>query len=412
MKRSLGLSFVPVLFTFGFAAPLGYTVRVPLDYSQPKLGSARIYYELGAPFDRRKPTVFVIADGQQFYLRKGAVAGIEKRQFDARFNVVGVVGRGDCPDAAKACKTKNGTVDWARAYRLFRASQWVGDIETVRRRLVGAGGKIMLYGQSGGAFLSHQYLEKYGAHVSRAVTPAAVMPFWLKRLGFKSDRFWEELPKTSQLECLAALRRFADRRPLVIQALQRQNFFVPVDKIEEARVELIHKLAEGDEAALAKATKDYQVDSLQDFMKQDVALPIRVRIFEFYEASGEGKYLVPGRVYPNLENSRNIAKPLSDLLRQGKIATPRYDFVAPHRVSTEVLVISGVRDHTVDYRSSIALAASYPRGAIVMLNDDHMFARAGSLNPAIRGFLLGGLQGSEYRQAIRKLSPILHREGQ
>src|ERR1044072_5734530 len=292
--------------------PLGFTVRVPLDYSAPKNGSARIYYELGARFDRKKPTVFVVADGQQFFMRKGAVADIQKKRFGPGFNVVGVVGRIDCPDAVKACKAKTGAIDWVRGYRFYKAEQWIGDLESVRRRLVGANGKIMLNGQSGGAFLCHQYLEKYGDNVSRVVTPAAVMPFWVRRLGLKSDRFWEELSSTSREECLVALRRFADRRPLVIQALQRQNFFVSADKIDAARVDLIHKLAEGDEAALAKATEDYQVNSMQAFMKEDIALPIRVRLFEFFEASGEGKFLVSGKVYPNLENSRNIARPLLD----------------------------------------------------------------------------------------------------
>lgn len=392
------------------AAPLGATIRVPLDYATPRAGSARIYYELGAPFDRKKPTVFVIGDGQQFFMRKGAVAGIQKKRFGSEFNVVGIVGRIDCPDAVKASKTKAGAIDWVRGYRFYKAAQWVGDIESVRQRVVGRSGKIMLFGQSGGAFLCHQYLEKHGCYVSRAVTPAAVMPFWVRRLGLRSDRFWEELPQESQQECLTALRKFADRRHLVIQALQRQNFFVPVDKLEEARVSLIHRLADGDEATLAKAMKDYQVNELQDFMKQDIALPIRVRIFEFFEASGEATFLVSGKVYPDLENSRNVAQPLLDLVRKGRIPRPAYDSAAPHRLAAEVLIVSGVRDHTVDYRSSIALAASYPRGELLMLDDDHMFALTPSVNRIVKGFLLGGASGAGYRSEVRKVAGRVYRE--
>jgi len=41
---------------------LDYVLKVPIDYSNPKLGLTTIYYELGAIFSAKKPTVFIIAD--------------------------------------------------------------------------------------------------------------------------------------------------------------------------------------------------------------------------------------------------------------------------------------------------------------------------------------------------------------
>lgn len=383
------------------ASQLGHTFKAPLDYSRPSSGSASIYYEFGAPFDKKKPTVFVISDGQQFFVRKGRVKMIQAETFGDRFNVVGIVGRGDCPDAVQACKTKQGKVDWAKAYRFFCARQWVEDIEAVRWRVLGSA-PVLLYGQSGGAFLTHQYLSVYGRHVRRAATPAAVMPYLVRRLGFRSDRFWEEIGPESQPLALQALERYKGQRAIVIQALQRQNFFVGPDKIAEARATLIKQLAEGDDEALAKARKEYQVDAIQAYMNGDQAIPMRVRLFEFYAPSGEGRFLQKDRVYPNIENSRNMAAPLLGF------KVPEFEFAACHLLPTEVLVVAGIKDHTVDYRTSIALAASYPRGDLLLLDDDHMFSRLskGQLSKILQEYLLGGSSSAGYRGALKGVKGI------
>lgn len=44
------------------AADLGRTVRVPFDHAMAARGGARLYYELGAPFELSRPTVFLVAD--------------------------------------------------------------------------------------------------------------------------------------------------------------------------------------------------------------------------------------------------------------------------------------------------------------------------------------------------------------
>src|SRR3954467_153852 len=88
------------------AQPVGATLRVPLDYQHRGLGTGTIYYELGAKFDRQKPTVFVVSDGQQFYVRKGRVSEIQK-SFCPSFNVVGVVGRAESPSIVAAVRDKN-----------------------------------------------------------------------------------------------------------------------------------------------------------------------------------------------------------------------------------------------------------------------------------------------------------------
>src|SRR5262245_33565661 len=72
-------------------AATGGSLQVPLDHGQPGGPAAAIDYELGAPFDPGKPTVLVVADAQQFHLRPGALAALQRDQFGDGFNVVGTV---------------------------------------------------------------------------------------------------------------------------------------------------------------------------------------------------------------------------------------------------------------------------------------------------------------------------------
>src|SRR5918911_1145782 len=81
---------------------MGRTIEVPLDYKAPEMGRAPLYFEFGASFDPTKPVVFIIADGQQFYVRRGSVAELQHTLFGDAFNVVGIVGRGFTPEFIKA----------------------------------------------------------------------------------------------------------------------------------------------------------------------------------------------------------------------------------------------------------------------------------------------------------------------
>lgn len=239
---------------------LGQTIQVPLDYSRPLGQHAALYFELGAPFNRRKPVVIVVADGQQFYVRKGAVADLQKSIFGDRFNVVGIVGRGRTDAFVQAALNDKGEKDWSKAWTIFRSEQWIGDIERVRKALVGANGKIMLYGRSGGAYLVQQYLQKYSDHVSRAFTSSAVSPCHNRELGIPIDTYWDELAPDLQTTLLRVFQRRASERLPILVALQRQHFFVPANGYPAAREELIRSLDRGDDATLARARKEYQVD--------------------------------------------------------------------------------------------------------------------------------------------------------
>jgi hypothetical protein len=394
------------------AEPIGHTLTVPLDRRRPDLGGGILYYELGAPFDPKKPTVFAIADGQQFHVRKGSVAGIQKESFGPEFNVVGIVGRGFSEDILRKAVPDPEHVDWPRAGAIFGSAQWVEDIDAVRRDLLGKDGRILLYGASGGAFLVHQYLAAHGRWVQRAFTESAVMRLLESRLRINHDHFWREIGAGGpqlQTKLLQALRAHPERRPEMIQTLQRQNFFVPPERLPAERASLINELHRDDTEAIGRRKEEYQVDAIAALLAARGGVPIRVRIYESVQPLAARLDLTADAVFPNIENEYHIARPLLEANRAGTVPAPSFDTDALHDLDTEVFVMAARHDHTVDYRSQIALASSYKHATLFIADDNHVYARlkeGGVLDRLIRAFLLGGPGSSGMRRALEAVEPF------
>lgn len=366
--------------------------RVPLDHLAPDGESFSLRYGLLTPFDPRKQTVFVVADGQQFYVTPNAFARNVGPLFAEQVNVVGVFGRADAPEV-QARTGAGASVDWAQAYRLLRAEQWIGDLDAVRRALLGPQGRIGLYGRSGGAFLAHQYVARHGRHVDRLFTQAAVNPFIEARFGLTSDHFWDQLGPDDRArlsELLVAGRYPRDR---IAQLFQRQNFFVARDGLAAARSALIADLGAGAAERIAARESEYQIDALADLGRSPRGPAIHVRLFEFYAPVAAAHRQESGVLRPDLEVSARFAEPLMRLLRSGRITMPAMDFEALHTCPAEVFMVAGRWDHTCDYRSQIALASCYPRGQLALLDDDHVFHRLrerGLAAPLVRAFFGDG----------------------
>lgn len=389
------------------------SVVVPLDHADPGSPRAELRYELGAPFDRAKPTVVLVTDGQQFRVTPGRMAEEQRELFGDGFNVVGLYGRGATPEFQQAATGKGGHVDWQRAFTIFRAEQWVEDIDAVRRRLLGADGRVSLYGASGGALLVHQYLARHGRWVARAFTAATVEPWVVGALGLRTDRFWDELAPEDRQRLQRALAARPGERDLAMMLLQRQNFFVPPDRLPSERTALIRALEAGNRARLAELRKEYQVDAVRELMDSPRGIAIRVREYEFAVPAREAERLAQGGVHPDLEVHAMAARPLLDLHAAGRLAAPVFDARAAHGLATEVFVLAGASDHTVDWRSSIAVAARYPAGTLLVADDDHTFKRlraSGGYVALLRAFLAGGPGSAAFEKALAEASPLRWRE--
>ncbi len=396
-------------------AGVGHTVRVPFRYDHPELGRFELYYELGKTFDAAKPTVFVVGDGQQFYVRKGLIAPLQEEIFGDRFNVVGLIGRGVNDSVLQHVK-HGASIDWLEAYEVFQSSEWVEDIESVRKDLLGASGKICLYGRSGGATLVHEFLVKHPDHVVAVFTQASYNPFLDVEFGLSSDTFWDEIGRSDaalQPMLLEALSRHPSERSRIVLLLQRQNFFVPADQIAAERANLIHALHNWDRSLIDKLSVDYQVKA----MLEELAMPdpaANVREFELYApifAQRQGR--TKQRVDPDFEVSELFSQPLLDMLRNKQIAVPRMDLHSAHRVEADVFLLAGRFDHDVDYRSQLALASAYPNHRLLLLSDGHTFLalnKTGLYPQLVQAALAGGVHGPAVAGIESQLDPLVYRE--
>ncbi len=379
------------------------TVQVPLDHEDPTLGSFPLHYELAAPFDPALPTIFAVTDAQQFWVRPGAMPDLQERLVGSGVNFVGVLGRARSPKIFERIRDAEGVVDWTVAYHLLQADQWVEDLEAVRHHLVGER-QIRLYGRSGGALLVHQYLARHGEHVERAFTQAAVATPIEARLGLRYDRFFEQLAPASRQQLLALLEDRQDERVRIILALQRQNFFVLPDKIGQARQELVAALHRKDAAFFEAACETYQVDAVLRMLDTDAGIASRIRQYEFYMPLRASHQADSRRV--SLEAVRILAQPLIAAHDAGKIPFPETTF---GRAATEVFILAGRQDHTIDYRSQIALAARYPNGSLFLADDNHTFGRlqeSGHYRDLVRAVLVHGQASRELRDTLEALTPL------
>lgn len=396
--------------------PTGRTIQVPIEYENPGNGNAPLYFEFGAPFDKNKPVILVITDGQQFYVRNGAMKALQESTFGSAFNVVGIVPRGGTPEFIKAALAPNGQPDWLKAWHVFNSSQWIEDIESVRKAIVGEKGTVFLYGRSGGAYLAHQYLAKYGAHVQRAFTQSAVDPFIAHDLRIGLDRFWSELATQDRnLQSLlkSALEKHRKDRLEILMTLQRQHFYVSAENLAAARRDLIQALDSGDAAVYQRLRKEYAVDEIIKMSESNDIIPQNVRVVELIYPSGAFQTANDGAIYPLIETQRHFLEPLLSLIDAEKIPAPSFDPSGDHQLQTEVFILAGRRDEAVDYRTSIALAYRYPKHFLFIADDNHVYSKlveTGTSKQLIQSFFRSGLDSEDFGSAVRNAAPYRWQE--
>ncbi len=148
-------------------------LQVPLDHGNPALGRIELAYQWGAPYRPGRPTVLLVADAQQFYLRPGAAADLQAKLFGPALNVLALFGRA-ASSQLKDYVRPAGHTDWARSARVLNVHQWIGDLKAVADQLELAPDRLALYGRSGGADLVLRFLVVHPHRASWAYVQAAV----------------------------------------------------------------------------------------------------------------------------------------------------------------------------------------------------------------------------------------------
>jgi len=384
------------------------TLAVPIDHDDPAAGTWTITCLLAAPFDPALPTLLAVADGQQFHIRPGRMAAVAQRTCTGDVNLVGLPGRIVADELIDLVTGPDGAVDWPRAARVFGSRQWCGDIDAVRRHLLGAGGRILLHGGSGGGMLVQEYLARYGAHCQRAFIEAGVNPVLAARRQIVPDRFWEELQaQDPQLppRLQAGLAAMADQRGRIATALSRQHYFHTAAELDSARAALVEVVARGDQASLDAACERYQVDAVQELVAGGQGIAIAVRMFEFYLPALGQVDLDGPRFYPTLEMGAALAGPLLAAHAAGEVPAPRFAVDDLRSVRAEVFLLAGRWDQPVDWRTQQDLAALLPRAELFLADDDHMFKglREAGLDRELReAFLLHGLDSPQLAAVLAR----------
>jgi pimeloyl-ACP methyl ester carboxylesterase len=394
-----------------------FQLKVPVDHSAPDSGSTIIYYESGAPFSRQKPTVFVIADAQQFYVRKGAMTELQKALFDSTFNVVGIIGRNNNRDLKTRVVDSSGNINWPLAGRIFSWQQYVHDIDAVRKKLLGENGKVSLYGQSGGGLLVHQYLSMYGEFVEKAFTAASVDYSLDSESGINHDRFWTEtcerdLSFATRFSSLMQKNLFP--RELVAMLFQRQNFFIHTDSLFFERNKLLDHLLMNDTAEVNNYLTKYQIKDILAFIDSPDGIPVKVRLFEFMVPLSGDFEIEPDRFQPDLENLYFSCLPLIQARNKNQIDPVVIDHRPLHLLETEVFVLGGRWDHTADYRSQIALASIYRNHYLLIADDNHTFTSLksnGLYNQLLVNFLKYGKEDIRFSDFMKSCESYRWKEG-
>jgi pimeloyl-ACP methyl ester carboxylesterase len=386
---------------------LDYVLKVPIDYSNPKLGLTTIYYELGAIFSAKKPTVFIIADAQQFYVRKGSVKQLQNSLFDSTFNVVGIIGRNNNDDLKNSVIDDKGHINWTNAYNIFTWQQYVNDIDAIRKKLLGRNGRINLYGQSGGGLLVHQYLSVYGKFVDKAFTGAAVNYYLDSESGINHDKFWEETcdqDSTFSIRFSQLINKNYFSRDLIAMLFQRQNFFVKPDSLVYERNKLLNLLLMNDTASINDYKAKYQIKDILSFYDSPDGIPIKVRLFEFLLPLLKSFKIETYKLRPDIENLYFSSLQLIEVFNKNQIKPIQINLDHLHLLETDVFILSGRWDHTADYRSQIALASIYRNHYLFIANDNHTFIslkNGGFYNKLLIAFLKYGKQDILFANIIR-----------
>lgn len=392
-------------------------VSVPIDRTAKHSRSAEIQVDFGARFDPGKPTVVVVEDGQQFYVRPGTMKALQDELFGPDVNVVGIIPRAANSAFVDATIAADGHINWLGAWRVFNSTEWIADIEAVRQALVGAHGTVDLYGRSGGAYLVHQYLNAHPAYVRRVFTQSAVDPVLNAALRIPLDDYVEKMTASDSAlgaDLARAMPKAGEARLRALVMLQRQHFYVPADSLRAAQRGLVDALVAGDSSALRRYDNQYEVPQILSLQQSHDAIAQNVRVLELLYPSGAFQNMRPGVIYPLLESQATFIRPLLDLVASGKISVPVRNAREAHRVAGDVFVLAACGDEAVDYRTSIALASEYPSHVLFIANDNHVFEAMDRLRvraPLVRAFILAGPKSAAFAKAMKAADAVRWRPG-
>ncbi len=380
-------------------------VAVPLDHGDPGSGTFPLYYELNGKFSFDKPSVFYVVDSQQYAHDADKLAS-QLRLSDA-LNLVLIEYRGRKYSPIDLTQA-DGSIDWEKAYRLTASHQAADDIEAVRRDLFKEEPqtKIDLLGQSGGAYLIHEYLSRYPKHALRAFTRTAPNPLIMHMLGNPESRAFVEGLDAIDAELPVKLKAVLAREtvpPIDLQWLLLQLPYRDPDA-PALQARIINELYAGNTTTYDQyhAKWHYNMSRFDpDGLVRQMGAGWLARAIEC-----DGPYLLgppPTHIDPLYVTMRYISGPYLKLIEDKRVPPPEYPTLESFKsVEAEVFYLAGRSDHMSPWPIAVELAKWFPHYAYFIADDTHSMSEHAACYPLLyNAFLLHGLGSAELAQAER-----------
>lgn len=357
-------------------------LRLPLDHRDPAKGAFAGFYILSPRFAPSRDVVFVLTDGQQELVdTQPDMEWFTDRLGSLPYVLIG--GRGHAPTLLPEVYGKNGALDYAAAMNLYGSEQQVEDIESVRRDmaakgLLPPGGKIDLYGGSGGGVLVQQYLANYGRNVRRALIESSGAPDLVRQRGESFSRgLAESDPRAGELfasivaRCggtdpgLAFMLGRLSQESLDGQALVRSLLEdLAAGSLRGWLRRLRYALVPGQNWKLARF--------LMGLPAEDA---VKVRMYELLGADLK-RYASasPRQVNLTYEWCHDM---LNDFIKAGStgaIAPPKFS-LDRRSFAGEVLVFAGARDSVFGSERGLWISGAYPHSRFALFDDVHRLGR-------------------------------------
>jgi len=354
-------------------------LQIPLDHRNRALGNFTAFYLLSPGFSAGGDVVFWLFDNQQE--RVGMInssadfAYFEESLGGLSYVLIG--NRGVSPTIFPEVFNKDGSTDYSRALELYGSEQQVDDIEAVRqdmqrKGLLPEGGKIMLYGGSGGGVLIQQYLDKYGEHVCRALIECSGCPDLARA---HNTTFMKETYRSN--ESLAnsyfALIQKGDDSASLAFLLYKIGLAGDTDlqnQIVSSRTD--NRSLKSQWAYLASwLSPSCNFPLVRRILDAPRELEVKVRLYELIGDDIESYHPSSAQeVCLGCEWAKVVLADFIKARKEGKIPAIK---IRPNRsgYQGEVMIWSGTADQVFSEQMGQWLCQSYPHARLALFNDTH-----------------------------------------
>ncbi|HIH75058.1 MAG TPA: hypothetical protein HA306_07755 [Methanosarcina sp.] len=355
-----------------------YYLQLPIDHNDHSRGNFTAFYILSPDFEPGGDVIFWLFDNQQEAV--GMVTSPEDFEYFenklGRLSYVLIGNRGVNPTLFPEVYNEDGSVNHSLAVNLYGSAQQIEDIEAVRqdmqsKGLLSPGGKIMLYGGSGGGFLVQQYLDRYGSHVSRALIEFSGAPDLARQhnVTFASN-LYESNPEAANV--YFALSRNEPRPSLAFMM-----FKLGLQGDMDSQIRVAESQVEG--ATFKNKYLYFKKWILPPnnfpFVSSIIGIPaeveVRVRIYELTGADLlDYNPASPEEVNLLYEWARIVIFDFLKANENGEISTP-YFSLNRSNYTGEVMVWSGIRDQDFSKQTGQWISDSYSHSRQAVFNDTH-----------------------------------------